>query len=98
LRKLFKRKGQSKINETDKWQDYIPLCGTIATKWDYSNGWLEVKIDEDRKREMKKIVWLLTREKGRKCQNGERKWLSEKGENLLEDSHNKMKWANAKDY
>ena len=30
--------------------------------------------------------------------NGRKKCLSEKGENLLEDSHNKIKWTNAKDY
>ena len=33
---------------------HSPLCGTSATKWDYSNGWLEVKMDKDRKREMER--------------------------------------------
>ena len=35
----------------EMWMKWVMDC---ATKWDYSNGWLEVKMDKDRKREMER--------------------------------------------
>ena len=53
-----------------------------ATKWDYSNGWLEVKIDKDRKREMERSFDFW---QGKKVENAKMESESdwEKGENPL---------------